>query len=74
MAQETLEQRVTALEAEVAALKQRVTTMHPGADWLEHLSGSMKDYPEFEEVVRLGREIRRADSPEDPTDQDRSNA
>ena len=68
MAPETLEQRVTSLEAEVAELKKLLAGLPAGSDWIQHFSGSMKDYPEFEEVVRLGREIRRADSPQDSAD------
>jgi hypothetical protein len=28
------------------------------ANWLDDFAGSMKEFPEFEEVVRLGREFR----------------
>ena len=58
-----LEQRVSALEKEVAELRRRVRPRETVRDWLERISGSFKDDPEFEEVIRLGREIREADRP-----------
>ena len=56
----TLEQRVAALEREVAELKRRLALSQGKKNWIEAITGSMKDYPEFEEVVRLGREYRRS--------------
>ena len=55
----TLEARLAALEAEVAALKQRVESSQPKG-WLENVIGSTKDMPDFDEVVRYGREARQA--------------
>jgi hypothetical protein len=60
----TIEQRLAALEAEVARLKERLERLAP-ENWVERISGSMKDYPEFEEVVRLGQEFRRSQQPPD---------
>jgi hypothetical protein len=59
---ENVERRLAALEQEVAELKRRI----PGAgkpDWRQRVAGSFKDEPEFDEVLRLGREIRQADRP-----------
>jgi hypothetical protein len=61
----TLEERVALLEAEVARLKQLVSQAPPAKNWIERISGSMKDQPAFEEVIRLGREFRHADRPPD---------
>lgn len=61
----SLEERVKALEAEVAELKRRVRPRESLPEWLERISGRMAGYPEFDEVIRLGREIRRADRPEE---------
>src|SRR5215208_5914532 len=73
MATTTVEQRLLALEREVAAIKSRLgaSALHPpDADWISAISGSMKDEPEFDEVAKLGREIRRADaSQQDGTSQ-----
>jgi hypothetical protein len=30
-------------------------------DWVNQIAGSMVPFPEFAEVVRLGRELRRSD-------------
>jgi uncharacterized protein (DUF3084 family) len=57
----SVEQRLAALESQVAELKQRLDqlTAQKG-NWIEQTAGMMKDYPEFAEVVRLGAEWRRA--------------
>ena len=62
MATTTVEQRLLALEREVAEIKSRLgnaPSHTPGADWISAISGSMKDEPEFDEVVKLGRQIRK---------------
>jgi hypothetical protein len=61
----TVEERLSALEKQVAELQQRLAALEPRASWLDRLTGSMKDFPEFEEVLRFGREIREADRPPD---------
>ena len=58
-----LEQRLAALEAEVAELKRRPAVPAPADDWLEQITGSVKDAEVFEEILRLGREYRQADRP-----------
>jgi len=56
--------RVNALEKEVAQIKEK-TTDEPASKsdrarrW-ESICGSMKDDPEFAEVLRLGREFRKS--------------
>jgi hypothetical protein len=59
-----IERRLKVVEDAIADLKRRIeappsTSRH----WLQEIAGSMKDYPEFEEVVQLGAKIRRADRP-----------
>ena len=59
----TVEERLSALEQEVAELRRwraasRLTVL-PGENWVEAISGSMKDFPEFDKVLEYGREIRR---------------
>jgi len=51
----TIEQRVSALESAVADLRERVADRRP---WPVRIQGSMAEFPEFEEVLRLGRELR----------------
>ena len=62
-----LEQRLAVLEKEVAELKHSV---RPGPNWFERVSGSMKNEPDFDEVLRLGREIRQADRPSEASPQE----
>ena len=59
-----LEERLTAVERDLAELKDHVFRAHRERPWFEKMIGSMRDYPEFAEVVKLGREIRKADAPE----------
>ncbi len=61
----TLEDRVKALEDEVAELKRRAGGKETVGEWLDRISGRLAQYAEFENVVRLGREIRNADRPDD---------
>lgn len=56
-----LEDRVKTLEEEVAELKRRAGRKEPVGEWLDRIAGRLAKYPEFEEVVRLGREFREAD-------------
>ena len=65
---EQLEERVATLERELAEVKQLLASLIllpapsplPPAkpNWIEAITGSMADFPEFSEVVRLGREYR----------------
>lgn len=59
-----IENRVEALEHQVAELRQQLTQKPSPDDRFRRLSGSLADEPEFDEVLRLGREIRRADHPD----------
>jgi hypothetical protein len=59
MATPKLEDRVAALEAEVAKLKAMLQGEKPSSDpWLEHVWGSFANDPIYEEAMRLGREYR----------------
>ncbi len=55
---ETLEGRLTAVEKELAELKQFVAKSQNGARWWERMFGSFADSEGFDEAVRLGREYR----------------
>ena len=58
-----VEQRLAAVERAVAEIQRRMAASRPAANWLEQITGSFKDEPAFEEVVRLGRAFRDADRP-----------
>lgn len=62
----TVEERLSALESEVQAVKRQLAKMGKPRAWLDDVAGSMEAWPEFEEVLRLGREFRESvgDAPE----------
>jgi len=62
----TVEDRLSALESELEAVKRRLATMHKPRAWLEEVAGSMDSWPEFDDVLHLGREFRQ--SVTDPAD------
>jgi len=66
MPTDTLEQRVAALERDVRALKakgqpQLFSKASPNPNWVEEVAGSMKGFPEFDEVRKIMREMREAE-------------
>jgi hypothetical protein len=71
MATTSLEERVTALEAEVARLKRAPQTQQQEASkkpWWERRFGAFKDDTMYDEAMRLGAEYRR--SQPTPADED----
>ena len=58
----TVEERLSALESEVQAVKRQLASMGRPRAWLDEVAGSMDGWPEFEEVLRLGREFRKSES------------
>jgi hypothetical protein len=62
-----LEQRVTALEAEVSRLKSKIEALHPPAPWWEQIAGTFQNDPMYEEAMRLGRHYRQSLRPRKPT-------
>lgn len=63
----SVEERLAIVERELDELKRRLPPKSEPKNWIEEISGSMKDFPEFDEVLRLGREFRQAQRP-DPED------
>jgi hypothetical protein len=77
MSNEQIERRLAAVEAEVAEIRRQLAEPEParepdpetgdlpasGPDWLKRITGSMKDFPEFEDLLRYGREYRESDRP-----------
>jgi hypothetical protein len=70
MAATSLEERVVALEAEVAEIKKRLETEQPPAPipWWEKIAGTFANSEEYEEAMRLGREYRESLRPKDDED------
>jgi hypothetical protein len=60
---DSVEQRLSLLEREVAILKTKVPSQ---TNWIAEITGICKDDPDFEEIVSLGKELPEAE----PTDQD----
>jgi hypothetical protein len=64
MSRGTLEERMTRLEQAVYGLQQAICVRKPPTDdWLDHVIGTKKDEPAFDEVLAYGRAIRQADRP-----------
>lgn len=59
-----LEDRLSQVERELAELKSQVHRLGIAKNWIDQVRGSFRDDPEFNEVLRLGRELREADRPE----------
>ena len=55
---ENIEDRVATLEREVAELKQKVDGS--SKNWVDEISGNMKEFPEWREICRIGKEIGNA--------------
>jgi hypothetical protein len=64
---EALESRLTAVEKDLALLKQTFTgpKRNPQGPWWEKMFGSFADSEGFEEAVRLGKEYRESLRPRD---------
>lgn len=50
--------RVNAIEAELAHMKQKTGD---DDDWIGRINGSFKDDPGYDEIIELGRQIRKSD-------------
>lgn len=62
---DTIEVRLAKVERELAILKARTGENGTKANWIEKITGSFKDDPDFKEIVRLGKEMRDAELPEE---------
>jgi hypothetical protein len=58
-----IEKRLETVERELASLKIEVENLRPGSNWVSSISGTFKDDPEFDEILRLGKELRDAEQP-----------
>lgn len=59
----TIEERLADVERDVSDLKSEFKGLRSKHHWIDRIVGSFKDDPEFDQILRLGREIRRADRP-----------
>lgn len=57
----TIEQRLENVERKLAKLKGEMKTLIPRPNWISDICGTFKDDPEFDELLRLGREFREAE-------------
>lgn len=62
----TIEDRLSALESAMEDVRRQLAGQRRPRAWLDDVAGSLEPWPEFEEVLRLGREFR--DSVTDPDD------
>ena len=64
-----VEERLSAVEDAIRELRCLVSRRTPAPNWIERLTGSMKDEPAFDEVLEYGRALREADGPEEESQQ-----
>ncbi len=60
MATGTLEERVAAVEQELAELKQQTKNEPTRLPWWEKIAGTFANNPEYDEAMKLGREWRQS--------------
>jgi hypothetical protein len=61
----SVEERLAILEQEMAELKRTGRATPTKENWIDKVAGSFEGDPEFDEILRLGKEIRQADRPRD---------
>jgi hypothetical protein len=61
----TVEERLAIVEQELAELKKMMPGLASKPNWITRITGSFKDDPEFGEILRMGREIRKAEPMEE---------
>ena len=72
MAKATLEERMAAVEQELAQLKQqlKVETSPAKVPWWEQIAGTFANSENYDEAMRLGREYRESLRPKDDEEMD----
>jgi hypothetical protein len=61
----SVEERLARIEKEIEALKTKLPVDESKTDWLSKVNGTFKDDPDFDEIVRIGKEFRDSDRPKD---------
>jgi hypothetical protein len=56
----SLEERLAVVETVIAELQKQIVPAQP-TNWLQHITGSFKEEPAFEEVLAYGQAIRQGD-------------
>ena len=57
----SLEERMEKVEQELERLKGQSNGAKDKSNWISEITGSFKDDEDFDEILRLGQEERRAD-------------
>lgn len=60
----TVEERLAKVERDLEALKREKLAKESKLGWLEQVRGTFKGDRDFEEIVRLGKELRDQESSE----------
>jgi len=60
----SIEQRLAHVEQDLNDLNAEFNRLNSNQNWIDRIVGSFKDDLEFKEILRLGREIRQADRPD----------
>ena len=60
MASVRIEQRVAALEKELARLRNKMEQIDVSIPWWERIAGTFQDDPAYEKAMKLGRQYRRS--------------
>ena len=64
--EETVSRRIAKLEEQISQLERQVNTVPASSEaWWKKIVGVYRDDPEFEEAMRLGREYRESQRPQD---------
>ena len=63
MAELSMEERLCRVEREVALIKRRLLFGGDKSNWVKALIGTAHRDPDYEEICRLGKEIRDAEPP-----------
>ena len=56
----TVEDRLSALESAMDEVRRKLSSTYRPRAWLDDVAGSLQEWPEFAEVLRLGREFRKS--------------
>jgi hypothetical protein len=61
----TVEERLAKVERDLEAIKREKLAENSKLGWLERVRGTFKGDPDFDEIVRLGKELRDKESNEE---------